>query len=76
MKTKKKQPTKSTELSREEVRYLREVCSYYDTPTAAAIELKVSRDVLLNTIARKSCSPATYNKLFNQKNIEPCKQSV
>lgn len=55
---------KSVRLSNKEINYLKKTRASHETVTAAAIALKINKDVLDRAIAFGSCSEKTYNILF------------
>lgn len=58
---------RSVELSKDQVRFLKDHIKKFDTITEAAIELGIGKDVLSRTIAFGSCSEKTFNKVFAGK---------
>lgn len=58
---------RSIELNKDQVTFLKHHIKKFDTITDAAIDLGISKDVLSRTIAFRSCSEKTFNKLFSQE---------
>lgn len=56
---------RTMKLTMEQRNELRSRAYSFDTMTQAAIELKIGRDVLINTLLRGSCSVSTYKTLFS-----------
>ena len=60
---------RSVSLSKDEIKFLKDIEKKAESTTAAAISLGISKDVLSRTIAFGSCSEKTYNKLFQKETV-------